>query len=213
MSEILKSRTLQMVVLILSFLFVFVPYFIDVKVLTDFSTQLITIAAIISAFTLVLAVYSQFRRGYTFVHRRSRGWIFKAYMMTSIVLMLIFAVYSQTSGPYNWVMYAIITPLSSVNYSILVFYMASTGARAFRARNGRALLLLLTGFIVLFYQAPFTGAFFPQLTPYSLYITSTLVSAAGRMFLISVTVGAIVFGMRVLMGKETSILGAAKEEK
>jgi hypothetical protein len=32
------------------------------------------------------------------------------------------------------------------------------------------------------------------------------------MFLISATVGAIVFGMRVLMGKETTIFGFTKEE-
>jgi hypothetical protein len=37
--------------------------------------------------------------------------------------------------------------------------------------------------------------------------------AAGRMFLISVTVGAIVFGVRVLMGKEQSVLGVGKEDR
>jgi hypothetical protein len=212
MSSFFKSKTVQLTIMILSFLAVFVPYFIDVPAMTTFSTELITIAAIVSAFTLLLALYSQFRRGYTFIQKRKRGWIFKAYMMISIVLMLVFALFGQETGPYNWVMYAIITPLSSVNYSILVFYMASTGARAFRARNTRALLLLITGFIVLFYQAPLTGAFFPQITPVALYFTGTFVAAVAKMFLISVTVGAIVFGMRVLMGKEPTILGFTKEE-
>jgi hypothetical protein len=212
-SAFLKSKELQLGLLIIAFLIVFVPYFIPIPSLDWFSNELITITAIASAFTIVLAVYSQFRRGFSFINRRSRGWIFKAYMLVTLVLMLIFFVlWGQETGPYSWVMYAIITPLSSVNYSILVFYMASTGARAFRARNGKALLLLITGFIVLFYQAPLTGAIFPQITPAADYIRGTLVTAAATMFLISVTVGAIVFGMRVLMGKEPNVLGIQKEE-
>jgi len=213
MSSILKSRELQIALLIIAFLIVFVPYFIPIPSLDWFSNELITITAITSAFTIALAVYSQFRRGFSFINRRSRGWIFKAYMLVTLVLMVIFYVlWGDSTGPYNWVMYSIITPLSSVNYSILVFYMASTGARAFRARNLKALLLLITGFIVLFYQAPLTGAFFPQITVPANYIRGTLVTAASTMFLISVTVGAIVFGMRVLMGKEPNVLGIQQEE-
>lgn len=212
MSAFFKSKEVQLAFMILAFLAVFVPYFFAIPTLNSFSNELVTITAVVSAFTVALAVYSQFRRGFSFVRKKSRGWMFKAYMMTTIVLMMIFALFGQDTGPYSWVMYAVITPLSSVNYSILVFYMASTGARAFRARNLRALLLLTTGFIVLFYQAPLTGTIFPQITPVSLYITNTLVAAAAKMFLISVTVGAIVFGMRVLMGKETTVLGITKEE-
>jgi hypothetical protein len=212
MSAILKSRELQLACLILAFLAVFIPYFFSIPSLDWFSNELITITAIVSAFTVALAVYSQFRRGFSFIRRRSRGWIFKAYMLVTLVLMMIFALWGQDTGPYAWVMAAVITPLSSVNYSILVFYMASTGARAFRARNAKALLLLITGFIVLLYQAPLTGAFFPQINAPANYIRGTLVTAAATMFLISVTVGAIVFGMRVLMGQEPNVLGIQKEE-
>lgn len=213
MSSILRSKELQLALVILSFLVVFIPYFIQIPPLENASNELITITAIISAFTIVLAVYAQFRRGFSYIRRRTRGWIFKAYMLVTLVLMLLFALWGQSTGPYAWVMSAIITPLSSVNYSILVFYMASTGARAFIARNGKALLLLFTGFIVLFYEAPLTGTIIPQIVPPALYITGTLVTAAATMFLITVTVGAIVFGMRVLMGKEPRVLGVQEESK
>ncbi|GAI05459.1 unnamed protein product, partial [marine sediment metagenome] len=56
MSEILKSRELSLIAMFLSFLIVFVPYFIDVPVLDTFSTKLITITAITVAFTLLLAI-------------------------------------------------------------------------------------------------------------------------------------------------------------
>jgi hypothetical protein len=196
----------------LSFLLVFIPYFIDIPGLEAASTKLITIAAIVNAITLVLAVQSQIQRGLNIMNLRRTGWYFKAYMLITMVLMIVFAFFGRETGPYHWVMFAVVNPLSSVNYGILAFYMASTGARAFRARNTQAVLLLATGFIVLLYQAPLTGAYAPWLEPIALYFGNTFGMAAGRMFLISVTVGAIVFGVRVLLGKEQTVLGAAGEE-
>ena len=212
MAEILKNRQVQLGVMALSFLLVFVPYFIDIPSLEAASTKLITIAAIVNAITLVLAVQSQIQRGLNIMNLRRTGWYFKAYMLITMVLMIVFAFFGRETGPYHWVMFAVVNPLSSVNYGILAFYMASTGARAFRARNTQAVLLLATGFIVLLYQAPLTGAYAPWLEPIALYFGNTFGMAAGRMFLISVTVGAIVFGVRVLLGKEQTVLGAAGEE-
>ena len=212
MAEILKNRQLQIIVMMLSFLFVFLPYFLNVPQLDTASTKLITITSIVTAFTVALAVIAQFRRGMNIINRRSRGWYFKAYMLVTLVLMLVFSLISRETGPYHWVMFAVVNPLSSVNYGILAFYMASTCARAFRARNTKALLLLLSGFIVLLYQAPLTGAYIQGFEPIALYLGGTFALAAGRMFLISVTVGAIVFGVRVILGNEPSVLGISKEE-
>lgn len=196
----------------LSFLLVFIPYFFDIPQLNQASTELVTITSVVTAFTVALAVVSQYRRGMSFVTRRVKGWQFKAYMLVAIALMLIFALFGRDQGPYQWVMLAIVNPLSGVNYCILAFYMSSTAARAFRARNSKAILLLLTGFIVLLYQAPLTGALFPSINPLGVYLGATFVTGVGAMFLISVTVGAIVFGVRVLLGKEPSVLGIGGEE-
>jgi hypothetical protein len=212
MAEILKNRQLQLAVMVLSFLLVFVPYFFNIPQLNQASNELVTITSIVTAFTVALAVVSQYQRGMSFVTRRVKGWPFKAYMLISIALMLIFALFGRDSGPYQWVMLSIVNPLSSVNYCILAFYMSSTAARAFRARNTKAILLLLTGFIVLLYQAPLTGVLFPAINPLGIYLGATFVTGLGAMFLISVTVGAIVFGVRVLLGKEPSVLGLGGEE-
>lgn len=212
MAEIIKNKEFQLSIMLISFLIVFVPYFIDIPVLETVSTKLITIAALVNVFTLALAVYSQVKRGMSFIQRKPRGWYFKAYMLITMVLMLVFSLFGLETGPYHWVMFAVVNPLSSVNYGILAFYMASTCARAFRARNPKAALLLITGFIVLLYQAPLTGALFPGIEPVALYLTDTFGKAAGKMFLISVTVGALVFGVRVLLGNEPSVLGIGGDE-
>lgn len=212
MAEIIKNREFQLSIMLISFLLVFVPYFINIPALDVASTKLIIIAALVNVFTLVLAVYSQVRRGMDFIQRKPRGWYFKVYMLITLGLMMVFSLFGLESGPYNWVMFAVINPLSSVNYGILAFYMASTAARAFKARNTKAALLLITGFIVLMYQAPLTGAMFPGIEPVALYLTDSLGKAAGKMFMISVTVGALVFGVRVLLGNEPTVLGIGGDE-
>jgi len=212
MAEIIKNKEFQLSVMLISFLIVFVPYFVDIPALDVVSTKLITIAALVNVFTLALAVYSLIKRNMNFIQRKPRGWYFKAYMLVTMVLMLVFSLFGLDKGPYHWVMFAVINPLSSVNYGILAFYMASTAARAFKARNTKAALLLITGFIVLLYQAPLTGTVFPGIEPVALYLTDTFGKAAGKMFLISVTVGALVFGVRVLLGNEPSVLGIGGDE-
>jgi hypothetical protein len=211
MSEILKSRQLQLAIILICFSLVFFPYFFDLGPLTYASTKLSLIVSVATPFTIILAIQAVFRRGFNTVTKRKQGWIFKAYMMTAVILMCGFYFLGTSSGPYLWVMKAIITPLSGVNYCILAFYMASTCARAFRARNMKAILLLATGFVILLYQAPLSGALIPGVNPLADFINNTFAKIAGRAFLMSVTLGALVFAVRVMLGQEPTVLGVTKE--
>jgi hypothetical protein len=85
--------------------------------------------------------------------------------------------------------------------------MASACARAFRARSTQASLLLVSGIIVLLGQAPLTGAYIPWFGDARLYLTSTFAMAASRMFAMSVTIGAIVLGVRIITGREVQAIG------
>ena len=118
MSAFFRSREAMLIVMAISFLIVFIPYFFNVPALEEFSTTWITIAAIINAFTLVLAVYSQFRRGIYFIRARKRAWGFKLWMLTGIILMIVFAMISMEKGPYSWVMRAIITPIQLITIGV-----------------------------------------------------------------------------------------------
>jgi hypothetical protein len=114
---------------------------------------------------------------------------------------------------YEFLLVSVVTPLSSVIYGILAFYMSSAGARAFRARSPHAALLLLAGFVVLLYQAPLTGAFFPGIEGAATYLTDTFGMSVSRMFSISVSIGAIVLGVRMLTGREIAFLGFGEGEE
>jgi hypothetical protein len=212
MSAFFKSRSAQISVLIISFLLVFVPYFIQFQPLEWFSGKLMTIAAVTNAFTIAIAIYSQYRRSGRFITERRKGWIYHIYLLLLMIFMIFNGlVFGQHEGGYEWLLRAVVTPLSSVIYGILAFYMASAGARAFRARSAHAALLLVAGLIVLLYQAPLTGAFFPGIEPAATYLTNTFGMSVSRMFSISVCIGAIVLGVRMLTGKEVAFLGFGEE--
>lgn len=214
MSSIFKSRSVQMTVLVVSFLLVFIPYFIPWGPLDWFSGKLMTIAAVTNAFTVVIAVYSQFRRSGRFIREKRKGWVFHVYLLGLLAIMTLSGILlGQHVGAYEWLLLAVVTPLSSVIYGILAFYMASAGARAFRARSPQAALLLIAGFIVLLYQAPLTGAIFPGIEGAATYLTDTFGMSVSRMFSISVSIGAIVLGVRMLTGKEVAFLGFSEGEE
>ncbi len=214
MSSIFKSRSVQMTVLVVSFLLVFIPYFIPWGPLDWFSGKLMTIAAVTNAFTVVIAVYSQFRRSGRFIREKRKGWVFHVYLLGLLAIMTLSGILlGQHVGAYEWLLLAVVTPLSSVIYGILAFYMASAGARAFRARSPQAALLLIAGFIVLLYQAPLTGAVFPGIEGAATYLTDTFGMSVSRMFSISVSIGAIVLGVRMLTGKEVAFLGFSEGEE
>jgi hypothetical protein len=204
----------QMTVLVVSFLLVFIPYFIPWGPLDWFSGKLMTIAAVTNAFTIVIAVYSQFRRSGRFIREKRKGWAYHIYLLALLALMTLSGIiFGQHVGAYEWLLLAVVTPLSSVIYGILAFYMASAGARAFRARSPQAALLLLAGFVVLLYQAPLTGAYFPGIEGAAVYLTDTFGMSVSRMFSISVSIGAIVLGVRMLTGKEVAFLGFGEGEE
>lgn len=213
MSAFFKRKDIQVTIVGISFLIVFLPYFFDLPALQAFSVKLVTIASLVNAFTLALAIHAQFRRAINAWRRKSKGWGWGIYMMITLVLMILFGIYGQDKAPWHFIMFAVINPLSSVNYSILAFYMSSAAARAFRARNINAFLLLASGFIVLLYQAPMTGATFPVVDPIALYITGTFTMAYARVITMGLTVASIVLGVRMLTGREVSFLGFARESE
>jgi hypothetical protein len=211
MSAFFKRKDIQITIVGVSFLIVFLPYFFDVPALQTFSVKLTTVASLVNAFTLALAIHAQFRRAINAWRVKSKGWGWGIYMLIALILMILFGIYGQDKEPWHFILFAVINPLSSVNYSILAFYMSSAAARAFRARNLNATLLLLSGFIVLLYQAPMTGAVFPAISPVALYITGTFAMAYARVITMGTTVASIVLGVRMLTGREVSFLGFARE--
>lgn len=213
MATILKRKETSLIVIAVCFALVTVPYFLEIPAFEDASAKLVLMVSVLNAMSILLALYSQTRRSLMLVNQRAHGWPYQLYLIISIYLMAAVGfIFGQSSTQFTWFQYAILMPTGSVIYSMLTFYMASACARAFRARSSQATLLLISGIIVLLGQAPLTGAFVPFFGDARLYLTSTFAMAASRMFAMSVTVGAIVLGVRIITGREVSAMGFERGE-
>jgi hypothetical protein len=208
MATILKRKETSLILIALSFALVTGPYFLEIPALEEASQKLVLMVAVLNAMSILLALYSQTKRSLMLVNQRVHGWPYQLYLIITVYLMAAVGfIFGQSSTQFTWFQYAILMPTGSVIYSILTFYMASACARAFRARSTQASLLLVSGIIVLLGQAPLTGAYIPWFGDARLYLTSTFAMAASRMFAMSVTIGAIVLGVRIITGREVQAIG------
>lgn len=214
MSWFFKSKQVNLAILVAAFTIGFVPYFIKLPQVYEFSNSLTRVASVVGQFTIVIALYSQFRRSLRFIRERRKGWVYNIYLLALMTVMVVIGfTLGEHSTSYMWLVNSIVAPCSSVVYGILAFYMFSAGARAFRARSLKATLLLMAGIIVLLYQAPLTGALIPGIEPYAVFLTGTVGMSLSRMFSIAIITGAIMLNVRMLTGRELAFLGFAREEE
>ena len=102
-------------------------------------------------------------------------------------------------------------PGDATIYSIMLFYMISAGARSFRARDMKTVLLMIVAFFVLMQQAPVATVIWGGFDPIGSWLGNNLGMAVTRTFGIIVALSGIVLAIRFLAGKELSILGIRKE--
>lgn len=214
MSWLFKSKQVNLAILVASFMLGFVPYFLKVPQVYEFANTLTNIASVVGQFTIVIAIYSQYRRSLKFIRERRKGWAYNIYLLVLMSLMILMGfTLGEHHASYMWLVNSIVAPCSSVVYGILAFYMFSAGARAFRARSLKAALLIVGGITVLLYQAPLTGSFLPGVAPYATFLTETVGMSLNRMFAIAIITGAIMLNVRMLTGRELAFLGFAREEE
>jgi hypothetical protein len=208
MSNIIERKETTILIIAISFALSFFPYFLNIPELMTFSTKLTMIVSIINAFAILLALYSQTKRIVTFIGQRTKGWPYQLWTILLLYLSAFIGLFlGQTSQAFLFFQYAFLMPAGAVQYSILTFYMASAGMKAFRARSPQATVLILAGLLVLFGQAPLTGSFFPMGEDIRAYFMDNFAQSAAKMFSISMAVGGIVLGVRILLGKEEQAIG------
>ena len=204
----LRQKETSLILIGISFLIVTLSYFFELPTLATFSQDLVLMVSVLNAMSILLAIYAQTRRSLILVQQKQHGWVYQAYLLVTIYLMAgIGFLFGQQSNQFMWFQLAILNPTASVIYSSLAFFMASAGARAFRARSPQAALLLIAGVFVLIGQAPISAVYFPVLGSIREYLTGSFSMAASRIFAISVTVGAIVLGVRIITGNESEAIG------
>jgi len=167
--------------------------------------------AVLHAFALGLGAVNLFRvHGKRGSERTREDWMFSGWLLLMLVLFVVVGLGTgkyDASTQYAWIYNALYLPLGATMYSSLAFYMAYGSYKVLRARNFEAALLFITAVLVIIGNTPIFPATFPGLFHLREWIFGPIVGGAYRGIRIGVGIGAVVLGIRTLVGLETGYLG------
>jgi len=109
---------------------------------------------------------------------------------------------------YTWIYNNVFDPCNSTLFALLAFFIASAAFRAFRARNTEATLLLGSAILVMIGSMPLMGHLWSDFIDIKEWIVDIGNNSGRRAIMIGAALGAIVTGLRIVLGVERSHLGA-----
>ncbi|MEM1549445.1 MAG: hypothetical protein QXO74_01395 [Candidatus Methanomethylicia archaeon] len=115
--------------------------------------------------------------------------------------------YTPLAKNWEWLTLYVLNPLDATMYASLIFYMASGCYRVFRARNLETTLLLIVGFLSLMAAAPIFQVYAPWSRDFISWFANYPSIGAYRAIQMSAALGAILLGIRTLIGTETGYMG------
>lgn len=193
----------------------YIPYFFQVpEPVKVVESNLLTMGLIIATFAMFVGVYTVTMREISRTRKKVKGWPFSVWMLFVLWFMVVTGVtLGQSHQSFQFFQNSILIPGDATIYSIMLFYMISAGARSFRARDMKSVLLIIVAFFVLMQQAPIGTIIWGGFDPVGSWLGNNLGMAVTRTFNIIVSLSGIVLAIRFLSGKELSILGVRKEVK
>jgi len=205
----LRRKEFYVVILVVVSLFIYVPYFFEVpQAITNVETWLIDSAVVIGAFAVWVGFITSTRREIVRIQRKRRGWFYAIIILVLSWTMVIVGLgLGKTNVIFEFLQRAFVLPGDSTIYAILVFYLTSAGARAFRVNSLESALLTVGALIVLLKQAPLGELLTPWAGPVSMYLENYIAMAATRVFSVSLAIGAVVLAIRLMMGQELALVG------
>jgi len=215
MSAFIRSREFLLTIIVATSFFIYFPYFVtSPEPLPSIESWLVTTTVVIVSFAVLVSLYTMTRREALRVTKRGKGWPYGLIMIGLTWFMIIVGVISGSSADaFRFCTDAFILPGDATIYAILVFYLTSAGARAFKLKNLESLVLMIGAVTVLLKQAPLGEYLFPYIGPVGSWMVNNVGMAATRVFAISATLGGIVLAVRLLTGKEMAMVGLLSRRK
>ena len=109
---------------------------------------------------------------------------------------------------FTWLYDNVFDPCNSTLFALLAFFIASAAFRAFRARNTEAALLLGSAILVMLGSMPMMGHLSYDFVDVKEWIVDIGNNSGRRAIMMGAALGAIVTGLRIVLGIERSHLGA-----
>lgn len=180
----------------------------------DLTAQLIiNWAALLAVLALLVGLLNVVGSHLRRVLSRSSDWIYSLVLLLAMLLTIVFGtIIGPTSGGYTLfpaslveqpirdVFHAVYEPLAASFLALLAFFSLSAALRALRRRTADALVIVIVAALVLAMNALPQLAGLPVLGSSIGWVSDYVALAGARGLLIGAALGAVVAGVRVLLG-------------
>jgi len=191
--------------------FLIIEYYIANSQLTLIATFLNRSAMIVGAFLLGFGIINM-----TLIHtkniiQRKPKWPFSLYLLILLFVTLVAGLIPPLGSNYYylWLFNNIYTPLDPAIFSLIAFFIISTAFRALKIRNLEVSLMLLFTVVVILRNAPIGPATFPPIGWLGDWVIISINTGVQRALNLVVALGAIAYGVRILLGVERGYLKGA----
>jgi len=205
----MKSSTPYVALTFIVAFLLIIDFFIPGLNLTTITQEIQNWAVIIAAFALGLAAVNLTRIHGRRISLRRENWINSILLLFFLFYMIIVGIGLGTEHElYAFGFDNILTPLGSTMYAMLAFWIASAAYRSFIARSVEATILLISAALVMIGNAPIGNTIWTKFPEIGSWLTSVPNTAAMRGIMIGAAIGAIAFGIRIMLGIERGYLGS-----
>ncbi|NOK59718.1 MAG: hypothetical protein GFH27_549285n242 [Chloroflexi bacterium AL-W] len=204
-------------------LIVLVDFAVSVPDIDQIALMLINWAALLAAFALVVGLLSISASHFNRVWQRQADWGYSLILLVSMLIVIISGTIAgvglDEDGTWTWTVLgqgqfpptlidppiqtlftAIYQPLAASFLALLAFFSLSAALRALQRRTTDALVIIGVALVVLTIAAVPEVGELPVLRDSVQWIENFVVLAGARGLLIGVALGALVAGVRILLG-------------
>jgi hypothetical protein len=188
---------------------VLVDFGSSVPLLTALAFLLVDWAAILTALALLVGLLSLTAAHLQRVGRRDNDWHYSLVLLLSMLAVIVIGVVgipgitvlpqNLAEEPIRRFFRLVYEPLAGSLLALLAFFSLSAVLRALRRRNPEALVIVVVATLVLISQVP-PVTLLPFVGDGMRWFNDVLVMAGARGLLIGAAIGAMVAGVRVLLG-------------
>jgi len=201
------KRIVPTVIAIVVGIFVLIAIFTSDPQLQALGTYFIDTAIIVATFALFLGVINVLRVHGRKIQKRQPGMLYSFVLLVALFIVLTIGLPplpDQPSGPsqpvIQWIFANIQAPIQASLSALLVFLLVTAALRLLLVRNLESVVMLLVVLVVLLGQA--TLGLLPVLPTVKDWILDVPTVAGVRGILLGVALGALLTGIRLLLGVE-----------
>ncbi len=183
--------------------------FLNIDIIKTGSRVFLQWRVIIAAAALVLGGGNMVRIHLRKLSARKENWQYSVILLASLFILCAIGLTQGTKAPaYAFLFNNMYSPLGATVFSMNAFWLCSACYRAFRARNSMAIVLLVSGILVILGSVGVGAAMWNQLPVIGNWIMTFPNSAAMRGMNMGAALGMVGVSLRVMVGLERGHLGA-----